>query len=73
MTLFSSTASPGQRWKIFLPGAASVQSPVLSMSAAAALIRNQWLSRQPPTGVVQVVGRQGRRHSSLDAATSKLP
>jgi len=48
MTIFSSTASPGQRWKRFLPGAVSVQSPVLSMSTAAALIRNQWLSCQPP-------------------------
>ena len=25
MTMFSSTASPGQRWKMFLPGAASAQ------------------------------------------------
>lgn len=45
MTKFSATASPGQRWKIFLSGAAAIKSNGLSMSAAAALIRKQWLSR----------------------------
>jgi hypothetical protein len=50
MTLFSSTAYPGQRWKMYLPGAASTQSYVLSMSAAAALFRNWWLNAEtcPP-------------------------
>jgi hypothetical protein len=44
MTIFSSTTSPGQRWKVFLPGAASIQSNVLSMSTASALIRSRWLN-----------------------------
>lgn len=44
MTIFSNTASPGQRWKMFLPGAASIQTNVLSMSTASALIRRRWLS-----------------------------
>jgi hypothetical protein len=44
MTMFSSTASPGQRWKMYLPGAASAQCDALSASTAAALIRSQWLS-----------------------------
>ena len=44
MTMFSSTASPGQRWKLFLPGAASAQCDALSVRTAAAFIRSQWLS-----------------------------
>jgi hypothetical protein len=44
MTMFSATASPGQRWKMFLPDAASVQGDVLSVIAASALIRSRWLS-----------------------------
>ena len=44
MTIFSSSASPGQRWKIYLPNAAFIQSDALSTSTAAALIRGQWLS-----------------------------
>jgi hypothetical protein len=44
MTMFSATASPGQRWKMFLPDAASIQGDVLSVIAASALIRRQWLS-----------------------------
>jgi len=44
MTIFSHTASLGQRWKIFLSGAASIHSDRLSTSNAAALIRKQWLS-----------------------------
>jgi hypothetical protein len=44
MTTFSSTASPGQRWKLFLPGAASAQCDALSVSTAAAFFRSQWLS-----------------------------
>jgi hypothetical protein len=44
MTMFSSTASPGQRWKLFLPGAASAQCDALSVSTAAAFFRSQWLS-----------------------------
>jgi hypothetical protein len=44
MTIFSSTASPGQRWKMFLPGAALDQSNVPSMSTASALIRRRWLN-----------------------------
>ncbi|HEY0802317.1 MAG TPA: hypothetical protein VGD54_15875 [Steroidobacteraceae bacterium] len=46
MTIFSSTASPGQRWKMFLPGAALIESDVVrSTSTAAALICGRWLSR----------------------------
>jgi hypothetical protein len=55
MTIFSSTASPGQRWKMFLPGAASIQSNALSMSTASALIRSRWLNthaRRPPPRTV---------------------
>lgn len=44
MTMFSATASPGQRWKMFLPDAASTQGDVLSVIAASALIRRRWLS-----------------------------
>jgi hypothetical protein len=44
MTMFSATASPGQRWKMFLPDAASVQGDVLSVFAASALIRSRWSS-----------------------------
>jgi hypothetical protein len=43
MTMFTSTASPGQRWKMFLPGAASIQNNVLRMSTSSALIRRRWL------------------------------
>jgi hypothetical protein len=45
MTIFSSTASPGQRWKMFLPGAALIESDVVrSTRTAAALIRGRWSS-----------------------------
>ncbi len=44
MTTFAGTSSLGERWKIFLRGAASMQCNGLSMTAAAALIRMQWLS-----------------------------
>jgi hypothetical protein len=44
MTIFSSTTSPGQRWKMFLPGTASIRSNVLSMSTASALFRSRWLN-----------------------------
>jgi hypothetical protein len=40
MTIFSSTASPGQRWKMFLPGAGSIQHNILGVSTATALIRS---------------------------------
>jgi len=57
MTIFSSMASPGQRWKLFLPSAASSQSNVLNTSTASALIRRQWLNtharRAPPRTVVE--------------------
>jgi hypothetical protein len=49
MTIFSSTASPGRRWKMFLPGAASINSHAgLSTGTARALIRNRWLSHDTP-------------------------
>ena len=60
MTMFSSTASPGQRWKMFLPGAASAQCDVLSVSTAAALIRSQWLTDG-------AAGRYRRRSLALGA------
>jgi hypothetical protein len=44
MTMFSSIASPGHRWKMFLPGAAATQGEVLSMVGALALARSRWLS-----------------------------
>jgi hypothetical protein len=45
MTIFSSTASPGQRWKMFLPGAALIESDVvLSTITASVLIRSRLLS-----------------------------
>ena len=45
MTMFSSTASPGQRWKMFLPGKLlPAPCDALSVSTAAAFLRSQWLS-----------------------------
>jgi hypothetical protein len=44
MTIFASTASPGRRWKMFLPGAASTPGGVISLGTAPALIRNRWLN-----------------------------
>jgi hypothetical protein len=60
MTMFSSTASPGQRWKMFLPGAASTQSNVLSMSTASALFRSCWLNAATRRPTPTVAGRQPR-------------
>jgi hypothetical protein len=60
MTIFSGTASPGQRWKMFLPGAASSQINVLSMSTASALIRHQWLNARAP-GAAHSRGRANCR------------
>jgi hypothetical protein len=45
MTIFSITASPGQRWKSFLPGAALIENDVARNSSTAfAVIRSSWLS-----------------------------
>jgi hypothetical protein len=66
MTLFSSTAYPGQRWKMYLPDAASTQSYVLSMSAAAASFRNCWLNAETCPPARTVAGRQQR---SLDSVS----
>jgi hypothetical protein len=68
MTMFSSTASPGQRWKMFLPGAASAQPDGLSVSTAAAFIRSQWLSdgrrgRLPPQTIADS-WRSGFQHAA---------
>jgi len=60
MAIFSSTASPGQRWKMFLPGAASTQSNVLSMSTATALIRSQWLNADTRRPTRTDTGRKPR-------------
>jgi hypothetical protein len=60
MTTFSSTALPGQRWKMFLPGAASIQSNALSMSTASVLIRCRWLNGAAPfAGTSEPASRQG--------------
>jgi hypothetical protein len=71
MTMLSAIASPGQRWKMFLPGAASTQCDVLNVSVAAALIRSQWLSdgahRSPP----QLVA--GYRRSGLCRPHRRMP
>ena len=63
MTLFSSTASPGQRWKMFLPGAASIQHDILGVSTASALIRSRWLS---------AITESGSRITSTCVATAGL-
>jgi hypothetical protein len=56
MTLFFSTVSPGQRWRLFLR-VHSIQSNVPSMSTASALIRSRWLNtdvrRPPPRTIVR--------------------
>jgi hypothetical protein len=45
MMMFSSTASPGQRWKMFLPGAALSKCDwILNTNTASALIRGKWQS-----------------------------
>jgi hypothetical protein len=44
MTIFSTIASPGHRWKMFLPQVAAIQGDVLSMMGAVALARSRWLS-----------------------------
>jgi hypothetical protein len=61
MTMFSATASPGQRWKMFLPDAASIQGDVLSVIAASALIRRRWLSvrARSPASASRVLRRRG--------------
>ena len=70
MTIFSSTASPGQRWKMFLPCAASIQHDILGVSTAPALIRSRWLSdgsarqRQPQ----KIVGSHQRNVLGFDLA-----
>jgi hypothetical protein len=60
MTMFSSTASPGQRWKMFLPSAASTQRNALSMSTAAALFRSWWLNAATRRPTRTVAGWQPR-------------
>ena len=55
MTMFSSSASPGQRWKMFLPGAALNQCDVQTLSTAAALIRSQWLNNGAHRSLPQTV------------------
>ena len=43
MTIFTTTASPGQRWKVFLAVAGFINGDAdLSAAAAAALTRRQW-------------------------------
>jgi hypothetical protein len=60
MTMFYSTASPGQRWKMFLPGAALTQRNALSMSTAAALFRSWWLNAATRRPTSTVAGWQPR-------------
>ena len=59
MTMFSTIASPGHRWKMFLPQAAPIQGDVLSMTGAVALTRSRWLS--------------GRAHGSARAMPGPQP
>jgi hypothetical protein len=63
MTMFSTTASPGQRWKMFLPDAASIQGDVLSVIAASALLRNRWLSERgrPPAQAIAALRDERRQ------------
>jgi hypothetical protein len=59
MTMFSSIASPGHRWKMFLPGAAATQGEVLSMVGAVALARSRWLSGRAHGSARQCRDRSG--------------
>jgi hypothetical protein len=60
MTTFSNTASPGQRWKMFLPAAALMQSEIArSTNTASALIRSRWLSSGARRSLQQRL-REGR-------------
>jgi hypothetical protein len=62
MTMFSATASPGQRWKLFLPDAASMQGGVL-LVAASALIRSRWLT---PRASAQAIAASRLRSGDAD-------
>jgi hypothetical protein len=59
MTMFTTFASPGHRWKMFLPTAAAIQGDVLNMIDAVALARSRWLS--------------GRAHGSARATPGPQP
>lgn len=59
MTIFSTIASPGHRWKMFLPQAAAIQGDVLGMIGAVALARSRWSN--------------GRAHGSGRATTGPQP
>ncbi|HTV98637.1 MAG TPA: hypothetical protein VME42_21780 [Steroidobacteraceae bacterium] len=50
MTMFSATASPGHRWKMFLPQAAAIQGDVASMISAVAMARSRWCNGRPHGG-----------------------
>jgi hypothetical protein len=60
MTMFSSIASPGHRWKMFLPGAAASQGEVLSLVGAVALARSRWLSGRAHGSARATAGRERR-------------
>jgi len=59
MTMFSAIASPGHRWKTFLPQAAATHGEVVSMIGAVASARSRWLS--------------GRAHGSARATPGPQP
>jgi len=60
MTMFSAIASPGHRWKKFLPQAAAIQGDVLSMMGAVALARSRWLSGRAHGSARAMPGPQSR-------------
>jgi hypothetical protein len=60
MTMFSSVASPGHRWKMFLPQAAATQGEELRMVGAVALARSGWLSCRAHGSVRTIPGPQRR-------------
>ena len=59
MTMFSTIASPGRRWKMFQSQAAAIQGGVPSMIGAVALVRSRWLN--------------GRAHGSAHAMPQPQP
>jgi len=61
MTIFSSTASPGQRWKIFLPAAALIEGKALNTCTASALLRSRWLNSHALRDSEKRAGTPGHR------------
>jgi len=62
MTMFSAIASPGRRWKIFLPDAAS-----MSTTAASALVRSRWSSVRTAHELPALAAARGKlRQADID-------